>query len=54
MESIQGVISDEHGIDPTGINHEDFDLQLLSINANNDSLDYSWIKSNKWFHQFRK
>ena len=53
MGSTQGVVFDEHGVDPTGTYHEDSDLQPLWINANNDSLDYSWIKSNKWFQQFR-
>ena len=33
MESIQGVTSDEHGVDPTGTNHGDSDLQLERINV---------------------
>ena len=40
MGSIQGVISDEHGVDPKETYHENSDLQLLRINANNDSFDY--------------
>ena len=40
MWSIKGVISDDHGVDPRGIYHEDSDLQLLRINANNNSFDY--------------
>ena len=53
MWSIKGVISDDHGVDPRGTYHEDSDLQLLRINANNNSFDYEWIKSNKWFQQLR-
>ena len=50
MGSIQRVISAEHGIDPTGIYHGDSDLQLERVNVKNDSLNYSYIESNKWFH----
>ena len=48
----QGVIYDQRGVYLTGTYHGDSDLQLLWMNANNDSLEYLWIKSNKWFHQF--
>ena len=50
MGSIQGVIFGEHGIDPTGTYHGDSDLQLERINVKNDSLNYSYIGSNKRFH----
>ena len=33
MGSIHGVISDEHGVDPTGTCHGDSDLQLERINV---------------------
>ena len=33
MRSIQGIISDEHGVDPTGTYHEDSELKLRRINA---------------------
>ena len=49
MGSILGVISGEHGVDPTGIYHGDPDLQLERINIKNDSLDYPQTKSNKRF-----
>ena len=45
MRSTQGVVSDEHGVDTTGAYHEDSDNEPLWINANNDSLDYSWSKA---------
>ena len=50
MGSIQGVISGEHGIDLTRTYHGDSDFQLERVNAKNDSLNYSHIESNKWFH----
>ena len=46
MGLIQRVISGEQA-DPTEINLVDSDLQLEKINALNDSLNYSSIKSNK-------
>ena len=49
LGSIKGVISGEHGIDPTGTYHGDSDLQLERINVKN-SLNYSYIESNKRFH----
>ena len=33
MGSIQGVISDEHGVGPIGTYHGDSDLQLERINV---------------------
>ena len=33
MGSIKGVVSDEYGVDPTGIYHGDSDLQLERINV---------------------
>ena len=40
MVSNQGVIYDQRGVYPTGTYHGDSDLQLLLMNANNDSLEY--------------
>ena len=38
MELIQGVISSEHRVNPTGIYLGNPDLQLERINTKNDSL----------------
>ena len=34
MESIQGVISDLHGVDPTGTYHADSDFRLIKCPFN--------------------
>ena len=38
MGSIQGVISDEHGVDPTEAYHGDSDLRMIK-----NKFSYSWI-----------
>ena len=53
MGSIQGVISDEHGVDLTGIYHGDPDLQLKRIHTKNDSFNYPPAKSIRRFQLYR-
>ena len=53
MGSIQGVISDEHGVDLTGTYHGDPDLQSKRIHTKNYSLDYPPAKSIRWFQLCR-
>jgi hypothetical protein len=41
------IISDEHGIDPTGIYHGDIDLQLERIKVFYNYQECSWIANEK-------